>query len=170
MVSKSFTLVLCAVTIATAQVTEAAPFTRKQKHELLVAQNRYRKEVGEPPLVWSDRLADSAQAWAQHLADEVHSMQHSGAIGAGENIATWTAGRASLTRLVALWGAEKKYFIDDSFPDISRTGDWKTVAHYSQIVWRKTTQVGCGLATGGGQAYLVCQYNPQGNFMGIKAF
>jgi hypothetical protein len=153
-----------------AQATEAAPFTEQQKAELLAAQNAYRQQVGEPALVWSDRLADSAQAWAEHLANDVHAMRHSGAIATGENIATWTAGHASLTRLVRLWGAEKVYFIDAVFPDVSRTGDWKTVGHYSQLVWRKTTDVGCGLATGGGQDYLVCQYNPMGNFYGEKAF
>ena len=69
-----------------------------------------------------------------------------------------------------LWGDEKKFFIDASFPDVSRTGEWLAVAHYSQLIWRKTTEVGCGLATGGGQDYLVCQYNPKGNFVGEKAF
>jgi hypothetical protein len=153
-----------------AHAVQAAPVTEKQKAELLTAQNKYRRELREPALVWSNRLADSAQAWAQYLADEVHAMKHSGAIAAGENLATWSAGRASLTKLVRLWGAEKKYFIDGSFPDVSRTGDWSTVAHYSQLVWRKTTEVGCGLAAGGGQDYLVCQYSPMGNFRGEKAF
>ena len=153
-----------------AHAAAAAPFTENQKAELLAAQNKYRTELSEAPLVWSDKLAGSAQAWAQHLANDLHAMEHSGAIDTGENIATWPAGHASLTRLVKIWGDEKKYFIDASFPDVSSTGDWKIVAHYSQLIWRKTTEVGCGLATGGGQDYLVCQYNPMGNFRGEKAF
>lgn len=157
-------------TLMFAQAAGAATFTAAQKAELLAAQNKYRTEVGEAPLVWSDKLADSAQSWAEHLANVVHALKHSGAADTGENLASWTAGHASLTRLVKIWGDEKRFFVDASFPDISRTGSWQSVGHYSQLVWRKTTEVGCGLATGGGQDYLVCQYNPMGNFAGEKVF
>ena len=160
---------LCAG-VMVAQTALAAPLSEKQKAELLSAQNKYRTELGEPALVWSDKLAEVAQSWAEHLAHEVHAMKHSGAIATGENIATWPAGHATLTRLVQIWGAEKQYFVDEVFPDVSRTGGWQAVSHYSQLVWRKTTDVGCGFATGGGQDYLVCQYNPMGNFNGEKAF
>ncbi|MGH6877162.1 MAG: CAP domain-containing protein, partial [Rhizomicrobium sp.] len=146
------------------------PFTAKQKIELLAAHNKYRSQVGDQALTWSDDLAASAQIWAQHLAKDVHALKHSGALAKGENLAMWTAGRASLTQLVDLWGAEKHYFVESSFPNVSTTGDWKTVAHYTQMIWRNTTEVGCGLATGGGDDYLVCQYAPQGNFMGQKVF
>ena len=157
--------------IAWAHTANAAPFTARQKSELLAAQNRYRAELGEPALVWSKRLSRSAQSWAEHLANEVHAMKHSGAIGTGENIAMCQPpGYVSLTRLVEMWGDEKQYFVDAVFPRVSRTGNWKTVAHYSQLVWRKTTHVGCGLATGGEQDYLVCQYNPAGNFMGERVY
>lgn len=148
----------------------AATFTEAQKAQLLAAHNKYRAALGEPDLTWSDDLAASALAWAQHLANDVHALKHSGALSKGENLAMWSSGRASLTQLVDLWGAEKHYFIDASFPDVSRTGDWRTVAHYTQMVWRNTTEVGCGLASGGGYDWLVCQYAPQGNFMGQRVF
>ena len=162
---------LCAG-VMVAQTVVAAPLLgEKQQVELLDAQNTYRVELGEPALAWSDKLAASAQSWAEHLANEVHAMKHSGAIATGENIAmSWPPGHASLTRMVEMWGDEKWYFVDAVFPDVSWTGNWETVAHYSQLVWRKTTDVGCGFATGGGQDYLVCQYNPAGNFIGEKAF
>jgi hypothetical protein len=153
-----------------AQSVGATSFSDRQKLELLTAHNKYRSQVNEGPLVWSDSLAASAQDWAQHLADEVHALQHSGVAGVGENLAMWTAGRASLTQLVDMWGAEKHYFIDTSFPDVSSTGNWRTVGHYTQMIWRNTTEVGCGLGTGGGYDYLVCRYTPQGNFMGEKVF
>jgi hypothetical protein len=156
--------------IAFASPVLGAPFTTTQKLELLAAHNRYRSALAEPALQWSDELAASALEWARHLANDVHALKHSGALAKGENLAMWTAGRASLTQLVDLWGAEKHYFIEASFPDVSRTGDWRAVGHYTQMVWRNTTAVGCGLATGGGNDYLVCQYSPQGNFMGQKVF
>ena len=147
----------------------AAAFTQYEKLEILAAHNRYRFDVGVPALKWSDDLAASALVWARHLA-EVRTFQHSGALGTGENLAMWTASHASLTQLVDLWGAEKRFFVEASFPDVSSIGDWKTVGHYTQIVWRDTTEVGCGRATGGGYDFLVCQYAPQGNFMGRRVF
>jgi uncharacterized protein YkwD len=163
---------LTIVTIAclAAQVTHAGTFSNQQVSELLLAHNKYRAEVREQPLSWSDGLAAGAQVWAQHLAEEVHTLQHSGEAGVGENLAMWTAGRASLTKLVDLWGVENYYFIEASFPDVSTTGDWKTVGHYTQMIWRNTTKVGCGVARGGGYDFLVCRYSPQGNFMGEKVF
>ena len=155
---------------ALAGTANAAVFTEKQKIELLAAHNKYRAALGETALTWSDSLAASAGAWADHLANEVHALKHSGALARGENLAVWTAGRATLTRLVDLWGAEKRYFVEASFPDVSSTGDWHTVAHYTQMIWRNTTEVGCGLARGDGYDFLVCRYSPQGNFMGERVF
>lgn len=170
MVFRTSCVVFCAGVIG-AQTVVAAPLSEKQKTELLRAQNWYRAELGETALVWSNRLAKTAQRWAEHLAMDVHAIKHSGAIAIGENIAmAWPPGHISLTRMVELWGDEKRYFVYAAFPDVSRTGQWRAVAHYSQLVWRKTTQVGCGFATGGGQDYLVCQYNPEGNFIGEKPF
>lgn len=149
---------------------QAAPLGEPQKRELLAAHNAYRAEIGVPALAWSDTLAMGAEAWALHLANDVHGLQHSGDAATGENLAMWSAGRVTLTQFVGLWGAEKSYFVEASFPDVSSTGDWRAVGHYTQMVWRQTRQVGCGSATAGGYDYLVCRYAPQGNFMGERVF
>ena len=79
-------------------------------------------------------------------------------------------GAYSYVEMVALWVAEKRYFTNRPMPDISRTGRWQDVGHYSSDRVAQTTRVGCGLATGGGQDYLVCRYSPPGNVFGQKAF
>jgi hypothetical protein len=155
--------------ILAGSISAANAGTVINKDELLTAQNKYRTEVGLPPLVWSDDLAKSAQEWAVHLG-QIKQMVHSGALGKGENLAFWSTGKASLTKLVDLWGAEKHFFIHSQFPDVSTTGVWEDVAHYTQLVWKNSTDVGCGIATGGGNDYLVCQYQPQGNIFEQKVY
>ena len=137
--------------------------------EILAAHNKYRAEVGVPPLIWSIRLAASAQTWAERIA-ALDQLKHSGAAGIGENLAFATAGHMSLSQLVGLWAAEKQNFKAGTFPDVSTTGNWRDVGHYTQMVWRDTTEVGCATALGGGKEYLVCQYASQGNIDGEKVY
>ena len=138
---------------------------------ILAAHNSYRAAVAaEEPLQalqWSASLAASAQTWANNLAT-IGSLQEPGV--AGVNLAEATAGTLSVTQLVGIWGNEQQYFIDGIFPGISTTGNWEAAGHYSQMVWRNTTEVGGGLATGQGQDFLVCYYNPAGNVSGETAY
>ena len=76
----------------------------------------------------------------------------------------------SLAQLADLWGRERVYFVAGNFPAISTTRNWMDTGHYSQMVWRTTTQVGCGFARGPGLDFLVCNYNPPGNVMGQRPF
>ncbi|MDX2215638.1 MAG: CAP domain-containing protein [Oculatellaceae cyanobacterium bins.114] len=134
--------------------------------EILNAHNAYRSQVGVPPLQWSDSLAASAQQWANQLA-ATGTFEHS---GAGENLAQGSAGGFSVTQLVDMWGSEKQYFVYGTFPNISSSGNWSDVGHYTQLIWRNTTEVGCGLASGNGNDVLVCHYNPAGNVEGQAVF
>jgi pathogenesis-related protein 1 len=43
--------------------------------------------------------------------------------------------------------------------------------HYTQMVWRSTTQVGMGQAScPGGALVIVAEYNPPGNYIGQKPY
>jgi hypothetical protein len=43
--------------------------------------------------------------------------------------------------------------------------------HFTQIVWRASTTLGCGKATGkDGNDYVVCNYDPAGNIAGRTPF
>lgn len=140
-----------------------------QVQAILDAHNKYRAEVGLPALTWSNNLANSAQQWANNLA-ATSKFEHSHTPGVGENLAMGSSGGFSLMQLVDMWGNEKQHFIPGIFPNVSNTGNWADVGHYTQVVSRNTTEVGCGLANGGGKEILVCQYNPPGNVQGQKVF
>ena len=147
-----------------------APSGGGMAQEILNAHNSYRSQVGVPALTWSDALASQAQDWANHLSAN-GLFQHSGTAGQGENLWMGTSRRFSFTQMVGSWGNEKQHFVNGTFPNVSNTGNWTDVGHYTQMVWRNTTQVGCAVVDGSdGNARLVCRYVSQGNFIGQSVF
>lgn len=103
--------------------------------ELLNAHNRYRVQVGVPPLTWSNTLSRQAQQWANYLSSN-RLFQHSNTSGQGENLWMGTSHRFSFTQMVEKWGKEKQHFVRRKFPNVSDTGNWADVGHYTQMVWR----------------------------------
>eukprot|EP00887_Chlorella_sp_A99_P002167 scaffold21.g2167.t1 len=119
--------------------------------DCLSAQNAMRARHGAAPMAWSPALAAQAQAWASGC-----SMWHSGAAGVGENIA-WGPGLGS-AEAIGLWLAEESLYRRGR-------GYQHAAAHYTQIVWQPTSEVGCGTATCGAQNFVVCNYQAPGNFV-----
>ena len=158
-------LVALALQAAGAPAAAARPAER-----ILAIHNRERALVGAPPLRWSARLAAEASAYGTTLA-RLGRLQHSppqARVGAGENLAMGTQGHHDVATLAELWVAEKRSFANGVFPQVSRTGNWRSVGHYTAMVWRDTTSIGCGAARGAGNLYLVCRYAPAGNVVGRR--
>ncbi len=152
-------------------VTPGGAVTAAAKAEILNTHNGYRQAVGLPPLAWSDVLANDAQLWAEHLAAlGGRQLIHARDGVEGENLWLGTVGAFSYTAMVRGWGDEKKFFRYGTFPDVSTTGNWDDVGHYTQIVWKATTHVGCAKTVAGGNDILVCRYSPPGNYVGEKPY
>ena len=136
--------------------------------QLLLAHNLERRSFHVVPLMWDARLASAADAYAAELArtDQWGHSPPDHRIGQGENL--WTGSRAafSLASMVRAWTAEKSFFRSGVFPDVSRSGSWHDVGHYTQIVWPTTNRVGCGLRSSRNWDYLVCRYAYPGNVRG----
>ncbi|WP_240654565.1 CAP domain-containing protein [Croceicoccus ponticola] len=135
---------------------------------LLGAHNDERRKMGVPDLRWSPKLAAQAQAYAQKLARQQAMVHASNAErgGAGENLWAGRAGFYSAEEMVEGMVAEKRHFKSGNFPQVSRTGQWRDVGHYTQLIWRETTDIGCAVAPGGTNDWLVCRYWPAGNIYG----
>ena len=138
------------------------------REEVLAVHNRYRVELDIAPLVWSEKLAAHARQWANHLARSGGQLRHSKVLGEGENLWKGTAESFSDTEKVEYWAHKKKYFKSGIFPHVSTSGNWTDVGHYTQMIWRNTTEVGCAKATSGKYDIFVCRYAPQGNIFTKK--
>lgn len=159
------------VIFAAAAVALAASsaFADDMQDQVLAVHNAERAEVGAAPLTWSDKLAADAQVWADHLAS-TGTFEHDGNNPDGENLWMGTTGGYDYSAMAQTWADEKASFIYGTFPDVSTDGNWATVGHYTQMIWSGTTQVGCAEASDGSWDYLVCRYNPPGNYMGEKPY
>lgn len=148
--------------------------------EMVAAHNHWRKAVDAPPLTYSADLAASAQKWADHLKRSNQCrMQHSkpGAMY-GENLywasaIEWTSGKRELQQIspkqvVDSWGSESS---DYSYASNS-CAKGKVCGHYTQVVWRSTSTVGCAVAVceDSQEQVWVCQYQPPGNWIGQKPY
>ena len=149
----------------------AAKETRTADEEAwLEAHNEARQAFGTAPLSWSLQLTREAQAWADVLA-RTNTMRHSSRderAKTGENLWMGTAGYFSPQRMIGHFVDEQRYFRSGYFPDISTTGNWSDVGHYTQIVWAETREVGCAKASNGRNDFLVCRYYPAGNVLGER--
>ncbi len=74
-----------------------------------------------------------------------------------------TQGGFPVQAMVGAWSSEKTMFVPGIFPNVSSTGNWLDVAHYTQMIWRTTQRVGCGIRSSGRHDYLVCRYGAKGN-------
>jgi hypothetical protein len=140
---------------------------------VLAAENAERAWLNLPPLHWDSQLSFDAGVWAQHLAETGKIAHAAGADNPnrdGENLWAGTAGAFTPEQMVGGWMSEKKNFRNGVFPNISKTGKWSDAGHYSQIVWRATTSVGCLKAAGHGMDILVCRFRPAGNLPGQKPY
>jgi pathogenesis-related protein 1 len=144
--------------------------------------NAARAAVGDPPLTWNPIAAQVALNYA-NMCDYVHNpnrdsdyaMLGGGNGGLGENIA---AGAPTLTIASAnmgwIQGEEPDY--DYATNTCNTMGGTVECGHYTQIVWKTTTSVGCAIVTcntntpfgtkyGTKWGYAVCDYSPPGNIV-----
>ena len=152
--------------------TGQSPATAAASSHLLALHNAERARVGVAPLRWDPALAAAAASYGPTL-DRLGRLQHSPRStrpGQRENLWMGTRGAFSPEQMVGSWVAEKSAFRPGVFPNVSRTGNWLDVSHYTQMVWEGTTHVGCAIHRGASWDFLICRYSPPGNIDGRTVY
>jgi pathogenesis-related protein 1 len=150
---------------APAQTGEIAP---ADAAALVAAHNALRAEVNVPAVTWDATVARTAAAHAVTLAGSCTLAHAQSAYG--ENLASFS-GAGAVTTAVDLWGSEKSKYAGAG---AAYQGPSDGAGHYTQIIWRQTTRIGCGriTCTGnlGNQTIVVCRYDPRGNVLGQRVY
>ncbi|CAN8297823.1 unnamed protein product [Cochlearia groenlandica] len=139
----------------------------QQSAEFLYAHNMARVASGASNLKWDEGLARFANKWAKERKTDC-KMTHSGG-PYGENIFWYKKSQNwSPKRVVGTWVDERLNY--DRKMNTCASG--KMCGHYTQIIWRGTTSVGCALtACNNNRGFLViCEYSPTGNYEGESPF
>jgi Cysteine-rich secretory protein family len=119
--------------------------------------NQFRNQHAASPLTWNTTLATSASTWATTC-----QWKHSGG-PTGENLAL---GYPDIPSAIDAWGNERIHY-DFNSP----TGFSEKTGHFTQLVWKDTTSLGCAAIDCTGRNaltghILVCEYWPPGNVVG----
>jgi hypothetical protein len=177
MSSRNIAMLGLAASITTASI--AAPpmfYSRGQINpqvligEVLASHNVERRRVGLAPLAWDPALAEGARIYANQLAP-LNLLRHSPKAvrrGIGENLWMGTSGYFRPSVMVGAWASERSMFRPAAFPDVSTTGNWADVGHYTQMIWPATRRVGCAISKSVQSDILVCRYWPSGNVTGQR--
>ncbi|KFY36419.1 hypothetical protein V495_07923 [Pseudogymnoascus sp. VKM F-4514 (FW-929)] len=148
-------------TTASAAASPTPPSTqytssRSFQRAIIDTHNFYRKEHNASALAWNKTSAAYAANWAGAC-----NFKHSGG-PTGENLA---AGYPNATASIDAWGTERDEY------DFKKGEFSHETGHFTQVVWKDTTTVGCGRTKCDGRGgspgwYVVCEYYPPGNVIG----
>ena len=138
-----------------------------------------------PPVTWNADIARYAQEWTDMtcMAPQHRSNPSLNGQRLGENLfASFGLGPMMPGKqAVDGWGGEVACYTYGKFLSGDKCDMMCTSAmhsdgcgHYTQIVWRASTQIGCGVTTCGSgfstQTAVVCNYAPAGNFVGTLPY
>lgn len=124
---------------------------------ILNSTNTYREQHSAANVTYNTTLSTFASTYLSSVQGSC-TFAHSGG-PYGENLAL---GYPDVVAAVDAWGNERREY------DFDHPGFTEQTGHFTQLVWKNTTAVGCGrVECGGGKGwYLVCEYWPRGNVEG----
>ncbi|KAJ3706114.1 hypothetical protein LUZ61_009819 [Rhynchospora tenuis] len=130
------------------------------------AHNKARAAVGVGGVSWDSTVQAYAQSYANKRKSDCKLIHSSGPYG--ENL-FWGWGKDySGIDAVDNWVSEKQYYNYNT--NTCQSG--KVCGHYTQVVWRSSTKIGCAKVVCDNNAgiFIICSYNPPGNISGQRPY
>ncbi len=157
------------------QTNSSISLSQEDISNALEVHNKARADVGVEKLEWSNSLSVDAQKWADNLAekDKMFHSSNESRLNQGENLYysfSSQNGEAKFSNSPAKDASTAWYneINDYKYSAIGSTANESVmIGHYTQMVWKSTTQVGIALArSSSGKEYIVARYSPPGNYFG----
>lgn len=150
-----FIFLLSAILVVFAALTQQVnAASAKSIKNIVKVHNKLRSKHHAPGLKWDTKLAAYAQKWS-NKCEWRHSQGPY-----GENLAL---GYPSWTSVINGWYSEVKNY------NYNKPGFAGNTGHFTALVWKSTTKVGCGVKTcnnlGKGVKLYTCSYAPFGNIV-----
>eukprot|EP01080_Neovahlkampfia_damariscottae_P000261 gene261-6676_t len=155
--------------------------TAAQQKSIVDAHNKYRKLVNPPAksmpdLTWDADLAKVSEDYIKKcVSSDGKIIDHNSGRSntypgyVGENIYASTGSISNFETPVLSWFNEYK----DYTYSTNKCASGKVCGHYTQVVWAKTTKVGCAYYTCNSVTFkntILCNYSPGGNFNGESPY
>lgn len=137
-------------------------FSEQDKIAILNTHNSERKLVGNSDLIWDNSLEEFAANWASTLAYRDNGLSHRPNNRYGENC-YWTGAKEIQPEEAILAFNEEKH--DYNYGPVTAS-NYTVTGHYTQVIWYRTTRVGCAAVTASSGIFVVCNYDPPGNLIG----
>ncbi|KAK4792902.1 hypothetical protein SAY86_023337 [Trapa natans] len=156
------TVLLLATSVATS--SELGKGKEKSYQDFVDTHNSIRAEVGVGPIAWNHTLAAYTQKYANERIQDC-DMEHPSGTPYGQNQAVGY-GEMTGEQAVKFWGTEKPNYDYESNKCVG--GE---CMHYTQIVWRNSVHLGCArVKCTNGWMYVICSYDPPGNYVGERPY
>lgn len=158
--------------------------TDEDKQKLVDIHNTHRGDTAlgntgsQPPatnmvkLIWDEDIAVGAKEHA-----DLCGFEHADT-GFGENLYAAASSVDSVDNIEKLVSGVTDWYNEEVDYTYDTGSCGAVCGHYTQVVWAESTKVGCGYAECTDifpssfpfQVYLVCRYDPPGNFVGEKPY
>ena len=135
----------------------------KERERLLYWHNHARRYFKVKDLTRSSDLEKIAQDYAEYLVthpenlrkNQTHTYKGS---ALGENIYVGENDNGIVELVIDAWYKESDLYYEDP-------KNYEVSAHFTQLVWKSTKLLGCGISCNKYKCYVVCKYYPAGNII-----
>ncbi|PIK58478.1 Peptidase inhibitor 16 [Apostichopus japonicus] len=181
MARRTFLFIICAFYVACVECTF---FSDQEKEEFVRVHNDKRLQALSSDMeymVWDDDLALSASLWSEGCVFDhgkpnvdIPYQKYGQNLYIQSGVSNRKRTEPSSREITEKWYAE----ISDYTYDTNACKPGEACGHYTQVVWAKSSRVGCGYAACEQVRGLsmrdtwltTCNYYPQGNFRGRKPY